>query len=105
MSQQATARLPDPVVDALDSAARQLSRSRADVIRQAVDRPLTECLQAGTADISPAGEWLPRCTRGSRRRNQETLAAKGCSAFFWASTSSTVGLPATARSMASLVAW
>ncbi|MDE0455775.1 MAG: ribbon-helix-helix protein, CopG family [Chromatiales bacterium] len=42
MSQQVTARLPDPVVDALDSAARQLRRSRADVIRQAVERYLQD---------------------------------------------------------------
>ena len=37
MTQQVTARLPDPVVDALDAAARQLRRSRADVIRLAVE--------------------------------------------------------------------
>ncbi len=37
MTQQVTARLPDPVVDALDTAARQLRRSRADVIRLAVE--------------------------------------------------------------------
>ena len=42
MPQQVTARLPDPVVDALDSAARQLRRSRADVIRQAVERYLQD---------------------------------------------------------------
>ena len=37
MTQQVTARLPDPVVDALDTVARQLRRSRADVIRLAVE--------------------------------------------------------------------
>ena len=42
MAQQVTARLPDPVVEALDSAARQLRRSRADVIRQAVERYLQD---------------------------------------------------------------
>ena len=42
MPQQVTARLPDPLVDALDSAARQLRRSRADVIRQAVERYLQD---------------------------------------------------------------
>ena len=47
----------------------------------------------------------PGTPRGRRPRRQETLAAKGCSAFFWARTSWTVGVPATARSMASLVAW
>ena len=42
MTQQVTARLPDPVVDALDAAARQLRRSRADVIRQAVEHYLQD---------------------------------------------------------------
>ena len=42
MPQQVTARLPAPLVDALDSAARQLRRSRADVIRQAVERYLQD---------------------------------------------------------------
>ena len=42
MPQQVTARLPDPLVDALDSAARQLRRSRAEVIRQAVERYLED---------------------------------------------------------------
>ena len=42
MPQQVTARLPDPVVNALDSAARQLRRSRADVIRQAVEHYLQD---------------------------------------------------------------
>ena len=42
MTRQVTARLPDPVVDALDSAARQLRRSRADIIRQAVERYLQD---------------------------------------------------------------
>ena len=42
MSQQVTARLPDPLVDALNSAARQLRRSRAEVIRQAVEHYLQD---------------------------------------------------------------
>ena len=42
MPQQVTARLPDPMVEALDSAARQLRRSRADVIRLAVERYLED---------------------------------------------------------------
>ena len=42
MPQQVTARLPDPVVDALDTAAKQLRRSRADVIRLAVERYLED---------------------------------------------------------------
>ena len=40
MPQQVTARLPSPVIDALDTAARQLRRSRADVIRLAVEHYL-----------------------------------------------------------------
>lgn len=42
MPQQVTARLPDPVVDALDAAAKQLRRSRADIIRLAVERYLED---------------------------------------------------------------
>ena len=42
MPRQVTARLPDPVVDALDTAARQLRRSRADVIRLAVEHYLED---------------------------------------------------------------
>ena len=42
MPRQVTTRLPDPLVDALDSAARQLGRSRADVIRQAVEHYLQD---------------------------------------------------------------
>ena len=42
MPQQVIARLPDPVVDALDTAARQLRRSRADVIRLAVEHNLDD---------------------------------------------------------------
>ena len=35
---QITARLPDELVKALDNAARGLKRSRAQVIRQAIER-------------------------------------------------------------------
>ena len=42
MPQQVTARLPDPMVEALDTAARQLRRSRADVIRLAVEHYLED---------------------------------------------------------------
>ena len=35
---QVTARLPDELVKALDTAARDLKRSRAEVIRQAIER-------------------------------------------------------------------
>lgn len=37
---QVTARLPDPLVDALDAAAAQLKRSRAEIIRQAIEHYL-----------------------------------------------------------------
>ena len=42
MPQQVTARLPDPMVDALDMAAQQLRRSRADIIRLAVEHYLED---------------------------------------------------------------
>ena len=42
MPQQVTPRLPDPVVDAPDTAARQLCRSRAEVIRLAVEHDLED---------------------------------------------------------------
>ena len=42
MPQQVTARLPDPVFEALDVAARQLRRSRADVIRVAIEHYLED---------------------------------------------------------------
>jgi transposase len=39
---QITARLPDTVVEALDAAAEALHRSRAEIIRQAVERYLED---------------------------------------------------------------
>ncbi len=39
---QITARLPDELVQALDQTARSLNRSRAEVIRQAVERYLED---------------------------------------------------------------
>lgn len=39
---QVTARLPDAVVSGLDAAASQLRRSRADVIRRAIERYLED---------------------------------------------------------------
>ena len=39
---QITARLPDAVVNALDAAASQLKRSRAEIVRQAVERYLED---------------------------------------------------------------
>ncbi len=39
---QITARLPDTVVDALDTVASRLKRSRAEIVRQAVERYLED---------------------------------------------------------------
>ena len=39
---QITARLPDTVVNALDAAASQLKRSRAEPVRQAIERYLED---------------------------------------------------------------
>lgn len=39
---QVTARVPDELVDALDAAAAQLKRSRAEIIRQALERYLED---------------------------------------------------------------
>ena len=49
MPQQVTARLPDSMVDALDEAAQQLRRSRADVIRLAVEHYLEDFNEISTA--------------------------------------------------------
>ena len=50
---QITARLPNEVVDALDEAANRLKRSRAEIIRQAIERYLEEF-----DDLSVAVDWL-----------------------------------------------
>jgi len=39
---QITARVPDELVDALDAAAEDLKRSRAEIIRQALERYLED---------------------------------------------------------------
>lgn len=39
---QIAARVPDALVEALDSAAKELNRSRADIVRQAVERYLED---------------------------------------------------------------
>ena len=39
---QITARVPDELVEALDAAAENLNRSRADIIRQALERFLED---------------------------------------------------------------
>ena len=50
---QITARLPDELVAALDRAARELNRSRAEVVRQAIERYLEDFV-----DITAALERL-----------------------------------------------
>ena len=42
MMTQVTARVPDELAKALDAAAAELKRSRADVIRQALERYLED---------------------------------------------------------------
>ncbi len=39
---QITARLPDTVVEALDAAASRLKRSRAEIVRQAIEHYLED---------------------------------------------------------------
>ena len=50
---QITARLPDDVVCALDEAASRLKRSRAEIVRQAIERYLEDF-----EDLSVAVERL-----------------------------------------------
>ena len=63
MPQQVTARLPDPMVDALDTAARELQRSRADVIRLAVEHYLEDfddlsvAIDRSRDSSDPALDW------------------------------------------------
>ena len=42
MTRQVSVRLPDPVVDALDSVARKLGCNRSDVVRIAVEHYLAD---------------------------------------------------------------
>ena len=65
---QITARLPDTVVEALDAAAEALHRSRAEIIRQAVERYLEDF-----DDLSVALERL----RDSRRPGAGLGNSKG----------------------------
>ena len=50
---QISARLPDELVASLDGAAKRLKRSRADVIRQAIERYLEDY-----ADLADAVQRL-----------------------------------------------
>ena len=50
---QITTRLPDTIVDALDTVASRLRRSRAEIVRQAIERYLEDL-----EDLSVASERL-----------------------------------------------
>jgi RHH-type transcriptional regulator, rel operon repressor / antitoxin RelB len=60
---QITARLPDELVVALDGAASQLRRTRADVVRQAIEYYLDDfedvaaAIQALQDPADPVLEW------------------------------------------------
>ncbi len=60
---QITARLPDELVAALDAAASQLRRSRADVVRQAIEYYLDDvediaaAIQALQDPADPVLDW------------------------------------------------
>lgn len=60
---QITARVPDELVEELDSAARILTRSRADVIRQAIEyylddlEDLSQGLDALRDPADPVLDW------------------------------------------------
>lgn len=58
-----TAQLPDDLVGELDAAARELNRSRADLVRQAIERyledfdDLTVALKRLRDPTDPALDW------------------------------------------------
>ena len=60
---QIAACVPDALVEALDSAAKELNRSRADIVRQAVERyledfdDLTVALQRLGDSSDPVLDW------------------------------------------------
>ena len=60
---QITARLPDATVEALDAAAKALDRSRAEIVRQAVESyledfdDLTVALQRLRDPTDPVLDW------------------------------------------------
>lgn len=49
MPKRVTVRMPDPMVDSLDRAAKQLQCSRADLIRRAIERYLEDFDDLATA--------------------------------------------------------
>ncbi len=61
--QQITARVSDDLVQALDAAASELKRSRADIVRQALERyledfdDLTVALERLRDPSDPALDW------------------------------------------------
>ena len=71
---QITARVPEELAEALDAAAAVLKRSRADVVRQALERYLEDFDDLSVAGIDPPhrGEGLPTIRfprpRGDRPR-------------------------------------
>ena len=60
---QITARVPDNLIEALDAAARELKRSRADIVRQALERyledfdDLTVALERLRDPTDPVLDW------------------------------------------------
>lgn len=74
MRQQVTSTLPVPVVEALDEAARQLRRSRADLIRLAIELYLEELEDLTVAIVrlrDPADPALNRDQVHRELRNSE----------------------------------
>ena len=60
---QITARVPDNLIEALDAAAMELKRSRADIVRQALERyledfdDLTVALERLRDPTDPVLDW------------------------------------------------
>jgi RHH-type transcriptional regulator, rel operon repressor / antitoxin RelB len=63
---QITARLPEDLVAALDDAASQLRRSRADVVRQAIEYYLDDFEDVAAAIQGAAGPVRPGARLGHR---------------------------------------
>ncbi|MYE11199.1 MAG: ribbon-helix-helix protein, CopG family [Gammaproteobacteria bacterium] len=82
---QITARLPDEVVGALDAAARRSNRSRAEIVREAIERYLEDCDDLSVAlerlqdPSDPVLDWdevrgaLSRGARGASRSHEDGL--------------------------------